>query len=141
MFSSISFTITKENYDPLLGRKCSLELDLKKSEFLKGFCDLFVFGFLFTIIKQKAKEKLWSFMVKKMDQVYYNTRVSTQVNTSQHESTRVNKSSTRINTSQHNSTTNQHESDTSQHESTLAWHESTRVRDESTRINANLKQA
>ena len=38
-------------------------------------------------------------MVKKMDQVYYNTRVSTQVNTSQLESTRVNKSSTRINTS------------------------------------------
>ena len=37
------------------------------------------------------------------DQVYSNTRVSTRVNTSQHESTQVNM--------------NQHESDTNQHES------------------------
>ena len=45
------------------------------------------------------------------DQVYSKTRVLTQVNTSQHESTRVNTSPTRVNT-------NQHEFDTSQHEST-----------------------
>ena len=30
-------TITKENYYPVLSRKCSLEFGLKKSEFLKGF--------------------------------------------------------------------------------------------------------
>ena len=59
-------------------------------------------------------------MVKKMDQVYYNTRVSTQVNTSQHESTRVNKSSTRINTSPTRVNTSQRKPDTSQHESTRA---------------------
>ena len=47
------------------------------------------------------------------DQVYCNTRVPTQVNTTQHESTRVN--------------TNQHESNTSQHESTQVRHESTRI--------------
>ena len=34
-----------------------------------------------------------------LDQVYSNTRVPTQVNTSQHESTRVRHESTRINTS------------------------------------------
>ena len=66
------------------------------------------------------------------DQVYYNTRVSTQVNTSQHESTRVNTSLTRINTSPTQVNTNQHESDTSQHKST-------RVRHESTRINTSVK--
>ena len=38
-----------------------MRLDLKKSEFLKGFCNLFVFGFLFTIIK-----KNYDRMVKKM---------------------------------------------------------------------------
>ena len=47
------------------------------------------------------------------DQVYSKTRVLTQVNTSQHESTRVNTSPTRVNT-------NQHELDMSQHESTRA---------------------
>ena len=55
------------------------------------------------------------------DQVYSNTRVPTQVNTSQHESTRINTintSPTRVNTNQHESNTSQHESDTSQHEST-----------------------
>ena len=42
-------TNTKENYYPVLSRKCSLEFGLKKSEFLKGFFSLFVFGFPFTI--------------------------------------------------------------------------------------------
>ena len=75
------------------------------------------------------------------DQVYFNTRVPTQVNTnqhksdtsqhkstrvdasqhesdtSQHKSTRVNTSSTRVKTNQHESNTNQHESDTIQNES------------------------
>ena len=41
----------------------------------------------------------------KIDQVYSNTRVPTQVNTSQHESTRVNTSPTRVNTNQHESKT------------------------------------
>ena len=63
-----------------------------------------------------------------LDQVYSNTRVSTRINTSQHESTRINTSqheSTRarheptgINTSPTRVNTNQHEPDTSQHEST-----------------------
>ena len=47
------------------------------------------------------------------DQVYSKTRVPTQANTSQHESTRVNTSPTRVNT-------NQHELGMSQHESTRA---------------------
>ena len=41
----------------------------------------------------------------------FSSTSATQVNTNQHESTR-------INTSQHKSDTSQHESDTSQHEST-----------------------
>ena len=63
----------------------------------------------------------------KNDQVYSNTRVSTQVNTSQHESTRVRHESTRV---RHDSTrinTNQHVSDTSQYESDTIQHESARV--------------
>ena len=36
LFSSL-FTITKEVNHPLLWRKCSLKLNLKKSEFSKGF--------------------------------------------------------------------------------------------------------
>ena len=52
------------------------------------------------------------------DQVYSNTGVPTQVDTNQHESTRINTSPTRVNT-------NQHESDTSQYESTQVRHEST----------------
>ena len=34
-----------------------MNLDLKKSEFLKGFCNLFALGFLFTI--RKKKYVLW----------------------------------------------------------------------------------
>ena len=52
------------------------------------------------------------------DQVYSNTRVPTQVNTNQHESTQVSTSPTRVNTNQHESNTSQHKFDTSQHEST-----------------------
>ena len=44
--------MAKENYRPLLQRKCSLKLGLKNSEFLKGFFNVFVFGSLFTIIKK-----------------------------------------------------------------------------------------
>ena len=54
-----------------------------------------------------------------MDQVYSNTRVPTQVNTNQHESTRintsltqVNTSPTRVNTSPTRVNTNQQESNT-----------------------------
>ena len=67
------------------------------------------------------------FVVFKDDKVYSNTRVSTQVNTSQHESTRVRHESTWINTSPTQVNTNQHESDTSQHESDTSQHESTRA--------------
>ena len=41
----------------VLGQE-DLTLDFKKSEFLKGFGTLFVFGFLFTIIK-KSYDLLW----------------------------------------------------------------------------------
>ena len=61
------------------------------------------------------------------DQIYSNTRVPTQVNTSQHESTRINTSRTRVNTSPTRVNTNQHGSDTSQHESDTSQHKSTRV--------------
>ena len=61
------------------------------------------------------------------DQVYSNTRTPKQVNTNQHESTRINTSPRRVNTNQTRVNTNQHESDTNQHESTRVQHESTRV--------------
>ena len=44
-----------------------------------------------------------------VDQAYSNTRVPTQVNTNQHESTRINTIPTRVNTNQHESDTNQHD--------------------------------
>ena len=47
---------------------------------------------------------------RNVDQVYSNTRVPTQVNTNQHESTRINTSPTRINTSPTRINTSQHES-------------------------------
>ena len=58
-----------------------------------------------------------SFDVQKVDQVYSNTRVPTQVNM------------------------NQHESDTSQHESNTSQHESTQARHESIRINTNQHES
>ena len=64
------------------------------------------------------------------DQICSNTRVSTQVNASQHESKRVNKN-------QHESDTNQHESDTSQQESIRVQHESTRIDTSPTRVNTS----
>ena len=70
MLSSASFTITKENYNPLLWRKCSLKFDLKKSDFLKAFCNLFVFGFFFKIIKKKGKRKTMIFYGK--ENVHWN---------------------------------------------------------------------
>ena len=68
------------------------------------------------------------------DQVYSNTRVSTRVNTSQHESTQVN-------TNQHEPEMNQHESDTSQHESTQVQHESTQINSSPTRVNTNQHES
>ena len=79
---------------------------------------------------------------KLFDQVYSNTRLPTQVNTTQHESdtsqhestwvntcpTQVNTSPTRVNTNQHESDTSQQESKTSQHESDTSQHESTQVK-------------
>ena len=55
------------------------------------------------------------------DQVYSNTRVPTQINTSQDKSytnQRVNTNQEQVNTNQHKFKTSQHESDTSQHELT-----------------------
>ena len=90
----------------------------------------------------KMKQKAFFIIFKelsntKTDQVYSNTRVSTQVNRSQ-------KESTRFNTNQHKSDTNQHESDTSQHESTrintsqhesdTSQHESDTSQQESARV-------
>ena len=62
-------------------------------------------------------------LLKEHDQVYFNTRVSTQVNTNQHESTRVPHESTQINTSPTRVNTDQNEHDTSQHESIRVQHE------------------
>ena len=69
------------------------------------------------------------------DQVYSNTRVPTQVNTNQHESTRVwhesariNTSLTRFNTSQQESKLVRHESKASEHESDASQHESSQVK-------------
>ena len=45
------------------------------------------------------------FKTLKIDQVYSNTRVPTQLNTSQHKSTRVRHDSTRVKTNQHESNT------------------------------------
>ena len=69
----------------------------------------------------------FSMLTKNFDQVYSSTRVPTQVNTSQHKSTRVNTSLTRVSTSPTRVDTNQHESNKSQHESDTSQHESTRV--------------
>ena len=77
-------------------------------------------------------KKCFNSLSKNLDQVYSNTRISTQLNTSQHESTRVrhesirvrhestriNTNLTRVNTSLTRVKTNQYESDTSQDEST-----------------------
>ena len=63
------------------------------------------------------------------DQAYSNTKVSMQVNTSQHESETI----------QHKSAGVWHES-TRINTSLMSQHESTQARHESTRINASLKQ-
>ena len=68
------------------------------------------------------------FICEQIDQVYSNTRVTTQVNTSQHESKRVWHESTLINTSQHKSDMSQYVSNTGQHESDTGQHESTQVK-------------
>ena len=65
---------------------------------------------------------LFHLIVEKLDQVYSNTRVPTQVNTNQHESTQVRHESTRV-----------------RHESTRINTSLTRVLNESTRINTSQK--
>ena len=75
-----------------------------------------IFKIFVQLLKVKTTYKLNIILVNmlflknyiKRDQVYSNTRVPTQVNTNQHESTRV----------RDESNTSQHESDTSQHKST-----------------------
>ena len=111
-----------------------------------------IFQYIFILVSQLCHEfrkhsfnhilKVCEALLKNQDQVYYNTRVSTQstrVNKNQHESTEVLHESTsvrhaskRINTSPTQVNTNQHEPETSQHKST-------RVRHKSTRINTSLK--
>ena len=78
--------------------------------------------------------------IRLFDQVYSNTRVPTQVNTYQDESTRINTSPTRINTSHHESTRVRHGSTRIKqvrHESTLVRHESTRINTSPKRVNTS----
>ena len=83
--------------------------------------------------RNKKKFLIYTFQIK-LHQVYSNTRVTTQVNTSQHESTRVNTSLTRVNTSptRINSSLNT--------SPTRAWHESTRIKTSLKRANRSLIQ-
>ena len=80
------------------------------------------------------------------DQGYSNARVSTLVNSSQHESTRANSNQYESDTvqqvtmNQRKSSKSQHKSARLRHESTRVRRESTRVQHESTRTNTNLKQ-
>ena len=50
------FSVSLFNYKgkllSFIVKKMFIEIGLKKSEFLKGFLNLFVFGFLFTIMKK-----------------------------------------------------------------------------------------
>ena len=71
----------------------------------------------FKAIEAKNEKQVKLLEIADCDQVYCNTRVTTKVNTSQHESTRVNTSQHESNTSPTRVNTNQHESNTSQHES------------------------
>ena len=87
---------------------CLLELSL-----LLSFTFLVILWWYLLALKNK-------FLI---DPVYSNTRVPTQVNTSQHESTRVNTNQHKSNTSQRESDTSQHES-TNEHESNTSQHES-----------------
>ena len=87
---------------------CLLELSL-----LLSFTFLVILWWYLLALKNK-------FLI---DPVYSNTRVPTQVNTSQHESTRVNANQHKSNTSQRESDTSQHES-TNEHESNTSQHES-----------------
>ena len=61
-------------------------------------------------IKELVKHSTYINLLYSFDQVHSNTRVPTQINTNQHESTRINTSPTRVNTNQHKSGTSQHES-------------------------------
>ena len=84
------------------------------------------------------------------DQVYFNTRVPTQVNTNQHKSDTSQHKSTRVDASQHESDTSQHKStrvnttptrvNTNQHKSTRVRHESKRINTSPTQINTSLTQ-
>ena len=71
----------------------------------------------FKAIEVKNEKQVKLLEIADCGQVYCNTRVTTKVNTSQHESTRVNTSQHESNTSPTRVNTNQHESNTSQHES------------------------
>ena len=75
---------------------------------------------MFTCFLKEHVDFLITLCILSNDQVYSNTRVPTQVNTNQHESTRISTSPTRVNT-------NQNESDNSQHESLRVRHKSTQI--------------
>ena len=81
--------------DPSLKNKCI------------AFCPELSFGILSFSTYEDIEAMNFLF-----DQVYSNIRVPTQVNTSQHESTRVRHKSTRINTSPTRVSTNEHQSKT-----------------------------
>ena len=72
-----------------------------------------------------SKVKLDVSSISIIDQVYSNTRVLTQVNTSQHESTRVRHESTQINTSLKRVSTSPRHVNTNQHKSKSVLDEST----------------
>ena len=116
-----NFPSSKTSSRHLHQDKCLLRCTVKNVE-VKKFK---VFCFFIEIQKldwmYSADLFVYIFSTSLKDQVYSNTRVPIQVNTSEHESTGVN--------------TNQYESDTNQHESNPSQHESTWVRRESTRIN------
>ena len=68
------------------------------------------------------------------DQIYSNTRVSTQVNTSQNESTR-------IKTSQHKSTRARNRSKRVRHKPTRVQYQSTRINTSSTRVKMSQRES
>ena len=103
----------------------------------------FVNRAIFNLIKRKVKWQnrgerfVFSNDLRKSTleyQVYSNTRVLTQANSSQLESTQVK-------TNQHESDKNQHESNTSPTRVQQSQHESTRIKTSPTRVNTNQDES
>ena len=79
---------------------------------------------MFTCFLKEHVDFLITLCILSNDQVYSNTRVPTQVNANQNESTRINTSPIRVNTNHYESDTSQHKSKLVQHESNTSQHES-----------------